>query len=135
MRENRILYRSGLDPGAYLCSPADWLDRERCLNKLQELMHPQGLVCPDCRSSQRSLYGILGEGTQRYRCQNCGRTYNVLSGTIFHSCRFSPRQIVLFFWLIALGSTDAAIARALGCNAQTIKVMRAKVHAYREKSA
>lgn len=131
MKEHRILYRSGLNPGAYLDNPAEWLDRTRCLDTLHSVMHPQGLRCPDCGSTNRMLYGVLGDGVPRYRCRDCGRTYTVLSGTIFHGCRFGPRQIVLFFWLLALGNTDATIACALQCRPQTIKLMRAKVEAYR----
>lgn len=132
-RESVILYRKGLDAKSYLDSPAHWLDKTRCEVSLQELMHPNGLRCPDCSSKNRVFYGTVSGELTRYRCKDCGRTYTVLSGTVFNRSMFGPREIVLFFWLLALGSSDAAMAMALNCTPPTIKHMRARVEAYREK--
>ena len=37
-------------------------------------------VCPQCRSVSIHKWGIVS-GIQRYRCKNCGRSFNALTGT------------------------------------------------------
>jgi len=37
-------------------------------------------VCPQCRSDSLHKWGIVS-GMQRYRCKDCGRSFNALSGT------------------------------------------------------
>jgi len=37
-------------------------------------------VCPQCRSGSIHKWGIVS-GIQRYRCKDCGRSFNALSGT------------------------------------------------------
>jgi transposase-like protein len=37
-------------------------------------------ICPKCQSGSIQKYGIV-IGMQRYRCKNCGRSFNALTGT------------------------------------------------------
>ena len=51
-------------------------------NLLQQVRWRDGLQCPRCRSESVIKYGSYRE-YQRYRCKNCGRTFNDKTGTIF----------------------------------------------------
>jgi len=55
------------------------------------------LACPDCRSQQLYRHG-RANGLQRYRCRECGRTCNALSGTKLARLRHKER------WLDYLGA-------------------------------
>jgi len=37
-------------------------------------------VCPECHSGSINKWGVVS-GIQRYRCKNCGRSFNALTGT------------------------------------------------------
>ncbi|WP_336365004.1 IS1595 family transposase [Halalkalicoccus salilacus] len=51
-------------------------------NLLQQVRWHDGLQCPRCRSESVIKYGSYRE-YQRYRCKDCGRTFNDKTGTIF----------------------------------------------------
>ena len=54
------------------------------------------LACPHCQSRQLHRHG-RAHGLQRYRCKECGRTHNALSGTALARLRHKER------WLDYLG--------------------------------
>lgn len=54
--------------------------RAVALWQMREIAHPDGLACPDCRSSQIIRWG-LRSGVQRYRCKQCRRCFTELTGT------------------------------------------------------
>lgn len=41
--------------------------------------------CPHCTSNAFKKFGKTGNGVQRYRCNDCGRTFTPITGTIFDS--------------------------------------------------
>ena len=51
-------------------------------NLLQQVRWHDGLYCPHCRSESVINYGSY-RLFQRYRCKDCGRTFNDKTGTIF----------------------------------------------------
>jgi transposase-like protein len=76
-----------------LLLPAAKLDKTA---ELIEQAAAQRLACPDCRSQRLYRHGHA-HGLQRYRCRDCGRTCNALSGTPLARLRHKER------WLDYLG--------------------------------
>jgi transposase-like protein len=67
------------------------------------------LACPHCQSRHFHRHG-RAHGLQRYRCKDCGRTCNALSGTALARLRHKER------WL------DYAFARDTGITHETINL-------------
>lgn len=54
---------------------------ERKLNKI---------ICPHCYSSEIVKYGFYKK-EQRYRCKDCGRTFNPYTGTLMNWCHYKDK--------------------------------------------
>ena len=42
-------------------------------------------ACPYCKKGRYKRYGYLRTGLRRYRCLDCGRTFTILTGTLFEN--------------------------------------------------
>jgi len=112
------------------------MDREACLNWIQEYFHPKGLKCPHCsagfeqtrwfRQTKRSELDV-------YRCQECKGIYNLYSGTVFEGRYFRPEQTVLFIRGVCQGKPTAKLARELGISRPTATAVRHQLQANAER--
>ena len=61
------------------------LDDTKCYETLRGLRWPEGVARPDCRSLRISKQGrdTTQPARQKYACQDCGRHFDDLTGTIF----------------------------------------------------
>lgn len=104
----------------------DFLDAHRCRAWLAAKLHPAGPACPGCRlpvpAAQRPRYLAWG----RVQCTACGRSFRATSGTILEGCKLTPQQVVLLLLLLGLGQKPGAIARAVGCSAETVRTWWAR---------
>ncbi|GIV82134.1 MAG: hypothetical protein KatS3mg051_1488 [Anaerolineae bacterium] len=93
-------------------------------NKLAQV----GQFCPN---EQCELYGNIEaariirfgktkNGTQRYRCKGCGRTFTETRGTVFYRRQASRETILETLALLAEGVRISSIARAKGIKEDTI---------------
>ncbi len=64
---------------------------DRTVDLLESSTQPF-LSCPDCRSLRKHRHGH-NAGLQRYRCIDCGRTYNALTGTPMARLRYKSRWL------------------------------------------
>lgn len=93
----------------------DLLDPQACYDELVELLHPQGLHCPNghgfdqCYVHKRDRAPVVD-----YRCKCCGRCFNAFSQTIWRGTRYTPVEIVQVLRGIAQGVSTAQLARELG---------------------
>jgi transposase-like protein len=53
------------------------------------------LACPDCRQTAINRCGVAN-GMQRYRCKQCSRTFNALTGTPLARLRLKTRWLAYF---------------------------------------
>ena len=60
---------------------------------LQQVRGRDGLQCPRCRSESAIKYGSC-RAYQRYRCKDCGRTFNDKTGTIFAHAKISLNKLL-----------------------------------------
>jgi len=94
----------------------------------------ENLRCPRCGSPKVVKYGKEKNRpyVQRYKCLNCKRTFNDLTGTPMEGSKLTPREWVLIAYLfLKLGLSVLAIARELGKPYPTIykTVEKIKKHA------
>lgn len=54
---------------------------------LDEKRFAQGRFCPHCNSRNVVRFGKTKQGTQRYRCKDCGKTFTATTGTLFSHSR------------------------------------------------
>src|SRR3954466_8795007 len=89
------------------------LDENECVEWLERYLHPNGLECPRCGSSERRMAQRNGRWTA-YRCKACDRYQGILTGTVFEKTRQAPSTVVLILGGIAKGMPTARLARELG---------------------
>ncbi len=92
------------------------MDRQSCVQWIEEHFHPDGLKCPHCGASRERA--IVFRKTKRsqldvYRCKECQGIYNLYSGTVFQGRHFAPEQAVLFIREVLQGKSTAKLAREL----------------------
>ena len=84
-------------------------------------------TCPDYgklqgEQSKRNIkkYGRTRNGTQRFQCKSCGRTFTATKGTIFYRRRTPMPEILKVLALTAEGTRISTLARIKGHKEDTI---------------
>lgn len=65
-------------------------------------------------------FGRTAKGTQRYRCQVCGKTFVETTGTLFYGKQTPRKEILETLALLAEGVRISSISRAKGFKEDTI---------------
>lgn len=96
-----------------------------------------GQFCPneacerygEVAKAQIIRFGQTAKGTQRYRCQVCGKTFVATTGTLFYRKQTPPKEILETLALLAEGVRITSLARAKGHKEDTILAwLRAAAH-------
>src|SRR5215831_16585372 len=102
------------------------LDDSICTIWLERHLHPDGLKCPHCGSTERRLFR-----QQRYfsadRCRACDGYYTLLTGTAFEKTRQRPATLVLLRRGMAKGEPTARLARELDLSRMPLHTLRQRV--------
>ena len=110
------------------------MDEQACYDKLVPLLHPKGLGCPRCGSTdsfrvhRRDRAPVL-----RYRCHpnaehpGCGRVFNAFTGTVLEGTDKRPSTILLLLRGFAQGVPTAKLARELNLARQALHGFRKRV--------
>jgi transposase-like protein len=79
------------------------------------------LQCPRCQSHEVGSWGDYHyrSGCQRYRCRDCKRTFNDLTGTLMHQSKRALPLWILATFLLCLSCSSRRIARELGVHVRT----------------
>jgi transposase-like protein len=79
------------------------------------------LQCPRCQSHEVGSWGDYHyrSGCQRYRCRDCKRTFNDLTGTLMHQSKRALPHWILATFLLCLSCSSRRIARELGVHVRT----------------
>ena len=102
------------------------LDDATCVAWLEQHLHPTGLACPRCHSTDRRLFRKY-PFFPTYRCPRCQRTYTILTGTVFVKTRQSPATIVVLLRGIAKGESTARLSRELGLDRKRLGELRQQI--------
>jgi transposase-like protein len=62
-----------------------------------------------------------------YRCQQCQRTYNLYTGTIFAGSNLEPRRVVLLLRGVCKGEPSAVLAEELELSRQCVHRWRQRI--------
>jgi transposase-like protein len=101
---------------------------------LERHLHPNGVKCPRCASTERRLFREQGY-FPAYRCRTCHGYYTLLTGTVFEKTRQRPATLVLLLRGIAKGEPTARLARELGLSRKQLHTLRQRLQANLNKSA
>lgn len=94
-------------------------DEKACVNHLEKLRWPKGIICPLCGSSRKFHKVTRGF---IYKCGDCDRTFSVRKGTIFEESRLPLQKWFVAFWLISSnrkGINSCQLAREIGVTQKT----------------
>ena len=79
------------------------------------------LQCPRCQSHEVGSWGDYHyrSGCQRYRCRDCRRTFNDLTGTLMHQSKRALPYWILATFLLCLSCSSRRIARKIKIHVRT----------------
>ena len=98
-----------------------------CIEHLEGLRWPRGIICPLCGSS-RKIYRVQRGMT--YKCADCVKGFSVRKGTIFEESRLPLRKWFVAAWLMAShrkGLPSTELAREIGVTQKTAWFMLARL--------
>ena len=83
--------------------------------------------CPDYgklqeENQQQNIrkYGKTKNGTQRYQCMSCQKTFTATKGTIFYRRRTPVKEILEVIAMVAEGMRISSVSRVKGYKEETI---------------
>lgn len=88
----------------------DLMDRQSCVQWIEDHFHSNGLKCPHCGADrERALFFRKTKRSDLdvYRCRDCKGSYNLYSGTVFEGRHFTPERAVLFIREVLQGKSTA----------------------------
>lgn len=105
------------------------IDDAKCFQTVRAMRWPDGLNCPECRSTE-----VIKDGRddtqperQRYRCHGCSRRFDDLSGTIFAGHHQPLRVWILCLYFMGLNLSNEQIAQELGIDSDDTQVMASQL--------
>lgn len=83
-------------------------------------------ICPECGCEGHTLNGWTKDGERRYICDCCGRSYNLMSGSIFAYAKKHLREWGLVMKLMSWNLPVEAVAEIAGVHPNTALLWRRK---------
>jgi len=103
----------------------DLMDQDACYDKLVGLLHPDGLICPSCRTDDHThVHRRHRAPVLDFRCTACRRVFNAFTGTPLAGTHRTPAQVMLILRGFAQGVPTAQLARELGCDRKHLLELR-----------
>jgi transposase-like protein len=103
------------------------LDTKACEEWVIAHLHPTGFRCPKCGAEREQAHPFRvtrRSQLQTYRCNECGQTYNLYSGTIFEQRHLTLRQVVLLLRGFVKGEPSTTLAAELAIHYSTVLALR-----------
>lgn len=107
----------------------DLMDYNSCYNFLSKILHPQGLACK-CgivKPKDQKPHKFRSNKLPCYKCQNCGKVYNIFSGTILSGIHYHCITIVLMLRGFAQGDTTSHLSKELNISYDRVLYWRHKL--------
>lgn len=86
-------------------------------------------VCPACGCVSYSPNGFTGDGERRYVCAECGRSYNLMSGSVFAYAKKHLREWGRVMMLMSWNLPVNCVAEIAGISPNTALLWRRKAFA------
>lgn len=94
---------------------------QECYDFLIILLHPDGFQCREGHAFKESKIHRRTRGPIiDYRCNNCGRIYNIFTDTLMKGTKYSVQQIVQYIDGIIRKVTISQISRATGVGRKSL---------------
>jgi len=103
------------------------LDQQASANWILEHFHPDGLKCPRCQAGVEQAHEFRRTKRSQlvvYRCNECGQTYNLYTGTVFQQRHLTPGQVILLIRGVLKGEPSTTLAAELGVSYKTVLELR-----------
>jgi transposase-like protein len=101
------------------------MDDAKCFAFVRQHRWPEGVRCPGCDTA-----AVIRDGCddsqphrQRYRCKECARRFDDLTGTVLAGHHQPLRVWVLCLYFMGLNLSNRQIAAELGLNASDVQAM------------
>lgn len=109
----------------------DLLDTSRIHQWFEEILWPQGPVCPKCggRDDLR-IHSHRHAPILDWRCPKCRRIFNLFTGTIFQGTRHSLPRLFAIIRGIAQGVSTNQLHKELGCAYPRLLNLRHKIQGW-----
>jgi transposase-like protein len=95
---------------------------ESCIEFLENIRWGNKVICPYCNSNKTCKHNEKNR-RNRHQCQDCGKSFKVTVGTIFHNTKLDLRK---WFWMISMmlnakkGISACQVARELEMRRPTV---------------
>lgn len=96
------------------------------LNSCTEQRFADGLVCSRCGKKNIVKFG-KSRGKQRYRCKDCGKTFNTLTKTVFADSKLPISKWLIYAERMSQQMTLRESAKTVGICLKTSFYMRHKI--------
>ena len=113
------------DAASGLVNLSALMDDAKCFAFVRQHRWPEGVRCPECDTG-----AVIRDGCddsqphrQRYRCKECARRFDDLTGTVLAGHRQPLRVWVLCLYLMGLNLSNRQIAAELGLGASDVQAM------------
>ena len=101
------------------------MDDAKCFAFVRQHRWPEGVRCPECDTA-----AVIRDGCddsqphrQRYRCKECARRFDDLTGTVLAGHHQPLRVWVLCLYFMGLNLSNRQIARELGLDGSDVQAM------------
>jgi transposase-like protein len=101
------------------------IDDAKCFETVRTLRWPEAVRCVQCGSAAITKQGrdTTQPERQKYRCSDCGRWFDDLTGTLFAGHHQPLRTWVLCLYFMGLNLSNRQIASELGLNKDDVQRM------------
>ena len=111
--------------GALMLNIQTLIDDAKCFETVRTLRWPEEVRCVQCGSAAITKQGrdTTQPERQKYRCGDCGRWFDDLTGTVFAGHHQPLRTWVLCLYFMGLNLSNRQIAGELGLNKDDVQRM------------
>jgi transposase-like protein len=108
---------------------ADLIDEIKCYNYLLNILHPDGLKCPNGHPlpQNQAPHNINRSPVVKYKCRICGRVYNLFTNTVWSRTRHNCAIIVMIIRGFTQGVSTNQLADELNKDYGTLLERRHKI--------
>ncbi len=107
------------------------LDEEKSYAELVDILHPEGLHCPAGHElpEGQAPHDRTTAPRLSYRCRECGRVFNALTGTVWSRTQYSSRVIILLMRGFVQGRSTQQLSDEMELDYSTVLKWRHRVQA------
>jgi transposase-like protein len=100
------------------------LDEQQSYHHLVKLLHQGDIGCPCCGSHQKRVHSYKRSPILTYRCEPCGKFFNLFTKTVFQGTHYAPSVVVLLLRGVAQGVSSSQLSQELGLDYSNVLKLR-----------